>query len=237
MIRLAVIGLGARAAGLVGEMRRIEPEVKLAAVVDVDREAVARRCKKLEIDADEVKQLDSVKSLIEDADQYDALLIGTRCDTHAPLAVEVAQTGLPLLLEKPVAVTVEQLNALHAAYKDSPMKVVVSFPLRYTPLFLSAWNIVRSGRLGTINQIQAVNNVPYGGVYYASFYREQEISHGLWLQKATHDFDYITLLADSKPECVAATSTRKVYGGDKRHDDDHDRDDDPLLHVNPPQVR
>ena len=45
--------------------------------------------------------------------------------------------------------------------------------------------IVDSGRLGVVNQVQAVNNVPYGGVYYArSTYRDFDVTGGMWLQKA-----------------------------------------------------
>ena len=59
--------------------------------------------------------------------------------------------------------------------------VVVSFPLRTTPLFTTALEVVRSGRLGTVNQIQANNNVPYGGVYYGLWYRNYDDTGGLWL--------------------------------------------------------
>src|SRR4029077_7984852 len=86
------------------------------------------------------------------------------------------------------------------------------------PLFLAAREIVQSGRLGTINQIQAFNNVPYGGIYFGEWYRNYPETGGLWLQKATHDFDYINRLVGSPPTRVAATITRKIYGGDKPHD-------------------
>jgi predicted dehydrogenase len=73
--------------------------------------------------------------------------------------------------------------------------------------------VIRSGRLGKINQVQAVNNVPYGGVYFGNWYRSYTDCRGLWLQKATHDFDCINQLVDSPPMMVAATSSRLVYGG------------------------
>ena len=61
-------------------------------------------------------------------DDCDALLIGTQCHLHAPLAVAVARSGLPLFLEKPVGISWEQLAALDEAYADRQTPVVVSFP-------------------------------------------------------------------------------------------------------------
>jgi predicted dehydrogenase len=91
--------------------------------------------------------------------------------------------------------------------------VTVSFPLRYTPLFTAALEIVQSGRLGKINQVQAINDVSYGGVYFGQWYRDFEQMGGLWLQKATHDFDYINLLTGAAPVTVAAMTTQNVFGG------------------------
>jgi predicted dehydrogenase len=107
---------------------------------------------------------------------------------------------------------------LRETFRGREDQVVVSFPLRHTPLFSKVLEVVRSGTLGTINQIQAVNNVPYGGVYFGQWYRNYDQTGGLWLQKATHDFDCINLLAGSRPVGVAAMESRRVYGGEKPHD-------------------
>ena len=83
-----------------------------------------------------------------------------------------------------------------------------------------AVKILRTGRLGTVNQVQAVNNVPYGGVYFGQWYRDYEKTGGLWLQKATHDLDYVSCLMEAsvsntpvRPVSVAAMHSRTVYGG------------------------
>lgn len=58
----------------------------------------------------------------------------------------------------------------------------------------------------------------YGGVYFGQWYCDFDRAGGLWLQKATHVFVYINLLAGSAPTAVAATMTKRIYGGDKPHD-------------------
>src|SRR6185436_8303766 len=155
--------------------------------------------------ADEVKAYPSADALLENADKFDAMLVGTRCHLHTPTAVKIAPTKLPLFLEKPVAISAEQVRALASAYKGREDQVVVSYPLRASPLFRVADEIIRSGRLGTINQVQAWNNVPYGGVYFGQWYRNYDQVGGLWLQKATHDFDYINHLVGARATTVAAT--------------------------------
>jgi predicted dehydrogenase len=51
-------------------------------------------------------------------------------------------------------------------------------------------------------------------VYFGQWYRDFDLTGGLWLQKATHDFDYINQLVQSQPVAIAAVGSRRVFGGD-----------------------
>ena len=218
MTRLAVIGLGHRATAMVRAMQAVDPGVNVGAVADPDREGARRRLDRVGSGHDGARVYSSADAMLEDAADYDGVMIGTRCHLHTRMAIKVAAVGLPLFLEKPVAISREEIEALREAFRGREDEVVVSFPLRHTPLFAKALEVVESGRMGIINQIQAVNNVPYGGVYFGQWYRNYDQTGGLWLQKATHDFDCINLLAGSRPVSVAAMESRRVYGGEKPHD-------------------
>ncbi|MCX5658822.1 MAG: Gfo/Idh/MocA family oxidoreductase [Planctomycetota bacterium] len=219
MPRLAVIGFGGRVKWMVAEMCKLDPELELAAVADPDEAGVRER---LKLDWmpkwANVPIFRTADEVLDKAHEFDAFAIGTRCFMHTPMAVRVAQTGLPLFLEKPVAIDEQQLAQLAQAFRGREDQVVVSFPLRVTPLLTTALDIIRSGRLGTINQVQAFNNVSYGGVYFGEWYRNFDQTGGLWLQKATHDFDYINRILDVRPTMVSAMTTHKIYGGDMPHD-------------------
>lgn len=217
MKSLAVIGFGGRASHLVSRLLAIAPHIRLAAIADPNRDAVHTHLQKQQRPVTDMRVFSSAEELLDSGD-YDAFIIGSRCSSHAPLAVEIAPRNKPLLLEKPVAISREQLLELHEAYRGHEQNVLVSFPLRFTPLFTAALEIIRSGRLGAINQIQAWNYVNYGGVYFAKWYRNYNEVGGLWLQKATHDFDYINALAGSQPQIIAAMSNRIAMGGDKPFD-------------------
>ncbi|HEV7300244.1 MAG TPA: Gfo/Idh/MocA family oxidoreductase [Tepidisphaeraceae bacterium] len=213
MIRIAAIGLGVRAASMLSTFMHEDATVALAAVADPAPEMVRQQLKGQKVPFDGTRFFDTADELLEHADEFDGIVIGTRCNLHTPLAIKVAPTGLPLYLEKPVGIDSEQLQSLHDAFVGRETSVVVSFPLRITPLMTRVMNIVHSGRLGIVNQVQAFNYVPYGGVYFGKWYRDYDVTGGLWLQKATHDFDYINRLVGAAPVAVATMGTRRIYGG------------------------
>jgi predicted dehydrogenase len=202
---------------MIASMQGVDPCLSVRAVADPDTESARRRLAMVGPCHAGARVYPSADAMLEDPADYDGVVIGTRCHLHTPMAIKVASVELPLFLEKPVAIGLEELRALREAYRGREDEVV-SFPLRHTPLFSKALEVLKSGVLGTINQIQAINNVPYGGVYFGQWYRNYDQTGGLWLQKATHDFDCINLLAGSRPVGVAAMESRRVYGGEKPHD-------------------
>ncbi len=213
MLRLGIIGAGSRASGMVGTMRAVDSEVSVAVVADVNETGAREKLARAKVPFETTRFVDSPEKLVERAGELDGIVIGTRCDLHTRMGVIASQAELPVFLEKPVAISHEQIAQLGAAYEGREESVVISFPLRVTPLFQKVLEILRSGRLGVINQIQASNYVPYGGVYYGQWYRDYPTTGGLWLQKATHDFDCINYLAGAAPNSVVAMSSRKIYGG------------------------
>ena len=214
MIRLGVIGYGGRMHGLVSRVfRQVDPDLRVGAIVDPDEAGVRARLDPCDQDAVFYDTLDEmVRSC-----QLDALAIGTRCNLHAPYAVQAAKYDLPLFLEKPIAVTMRQALDLEQAFRVTDCQVVVSFPLRVSPLCVLARQYIEEGAVSSPVHITAVNYVPYGTVYWEAPYRNWDITQGLFLQKATHDFDYIMYLMDSPIVRVAAMATRgQVFGGTKR---------------------
>lgn len=209
--RIAVVGLGSRVGNLVAHAAEKGFRFEVAAIADPAPDP--SRVERLPAAAGGIRIFPSLAGLMESGLPLDGVVIGSRCDLHCELACQTAALGVPVFLEKPVGINRDQLASLRRAFAGQEHRVVVSFPLRVSPLFQSVQEVVSSGRLGTINQIQAVNYVPYGGVYFADWYRDFDVTGGMWLQKATHDFDYLNLLAASEPVGIFATESRTVFGG------------------------
>jgi len=212
-LRVGVIGYGGRIAGVIKEcVQQLDPSVKIAAITDIRNDEIRDS---LGVEAEGICFYEDPDKML-DSGGLDGVMIGTRCNLHTPMAVKVMARNLPMYLEKPVAINMEQVDALYAASLNYTAPCVVSFPMRLTPMVSRARQLVSDGSIGKLEHIQAINNVNYGAVYFGDWYRDFDTTQGLFLQKATHDIDYISLLAGGRPRQVAAMMSRgRVYGGDK----------------------
>ncbi len=217
MKRVGVVGFGRRLQHMAKVVQRNDPEVVVTAIVDPASDA--RRAELPDV-LGSATTFSSIEQMLHSGN-IDGVMVGTRCDLHTPVAVEVLASNLPLFLEKPVAIDWDQFHQLSEAFLASKSPTVVGFPLRVSPLCELAARIVRTGTLGTLAQVQAVNNVPaYSIGYYMGWMRDETQTGGLWMQKATHDFDYLlSLLADGElagqPTRVIAMESKQVFRGDR----------------------
>lgn len=67
-------------------------------------------------------------------DSIDAVYICTRHDSHAPLAIAAAQAGKHILIEKPLALSIDECEAVAKAVDDAGVYLMPAFKMRYYPL-------------------------------------------------------------------------------------------------------
>lgn len=208
MYNVAIIGAGKRMKDVVPLILERE-DFTLKAICDNDVEAAKERFKEFE----GVNFFTDVEEMLESED-FDGVFIGSRCSSHTDYAILCAKKNIPIFLEKPVCVNEEQLKRLEALPKEYDKKVVVSFPLRKSAIVRKVKEIINSGSLGKIQHVQAWNNVFYGRLYYHYWYKDENETGGLFLQKATHDIDYINyLLDDRNPVKLCAMESKQIYKG------------------------
>ncbi|MFN8495004.1 MAG: Gfo/Idh/MocA family oxidoreductase [Caldilineaceae bacterium] len=210
MLRIGIIGYGARIVHIVRSLKMFGIPYQVTAVVDP-------RADLIRANDDGFLQhthfYETADELLNHAAELDGVMIGTRCTLHTELACKIAPTKLPLFLEKPVAISFEQVRQLEEAYRGVNTPVVISFPLRLSPLLQKAKEIIDSGQIGAVEHVVAFNDVPYGHGYFRTWHRNYAENGGLWLQKFTHDVDYLTYLIGQQPKWVSAMSARRVFGG------------------------
>lgn len=213
MLKIGVIGYGNRISNVIRDIIAVgNGEVKISAIADIDIPAAKERA--VQNGIEDCVFYENAEEMIK-KEKLDGICIGTRCSLHTRFALLAAKFGIPMFLEKPVCTTYEDLENLKEILHHSD-KTVVSFPLRMTDMVLHIKEIIESGRLGRVEHIQAYNNVPYGRGYYHKWYRDEKETGGLFLQKATHDLDYINyVLSGISPIRVCAMKSKQVFGGDK----------------------
>ena len=87
------------------------------------------------------------------AEGLDGISIATPDTAHAELVVKAGQKGVHMLVEKPLATTVEECERMIAAASDNKVSLMVDWHNRWNPPCVHAWNAIRSGELGDVRYI------------------------------------------------------------------------------------
>ena len=101
----------------------------------------------------------------------DAVVICTPSGTHAPQAVQAARAGKHVIVEKPLAITLEQADAVLRSCRENGVQLGCILQRRFSPGVVKLKRLIDEGRLGTLR---------YAGCY-AKLYRSQEYyDSGSW---------------------------------------------------------
>jgi predicted dehydrogenase len=135
-IGLAVVGCGhmARVHSL---NARLIPSLDLRAFVDVDPDGARALRDQL---GTGYATTDLDRALADP--HVDAVLVATRWRLHASIAIAALRAGKHVLVEKPLAPTLEECQAIEAAADATGRKAMVAFNYRYAPLLWQARDIV-----------------------------------------------------------------------------------------------
>jgi predicted dehydrogenase len=137
----------------------------------------------------------------------DAAIIATQDQLHTEPAVRMADLGYHLLLEKPMATTEEEAGAIAGAAQRNGIILAVCHVLRYTPYTRMLKDLLDSGRIGRLVNVQHLE--PVGWWHHAhSFvrghWRRSDTSAPMLLTKACHDLDWLVHLFGAVPARVSS---------------------------------
>ena len=137
----------------------------------------------------------------------DVAIIATMDRDHFAPAMAAIEKGYNLLLEKPVAPTPEECRIIEKAAKEKGVFVLVCHVLRYTKFFRALKDIIDSGEIGRVMNIQhteGVGNVHQSHSFVRGNWGNSTESSDMLLQKSCHDMDLLAWLI-GKP-CKRAQS-------------------------------
>ncbi|MCU0348891.1 MAG: bi-domain-containing oxidoreductase [Saprospiraceae bacterium] len=135
--------------------------------------------------------------ILNDPD-IDAVVITTRHGLHASQVIASLKAGKHVFVEKPLAVSFEELDAIEAAYQGSNKTLTVGFNRRFSPFIQDAKKQLGSGN--TPMNVVATMNAGY--IPAESWVHDMKSGGGRIIGEACHMIDLITYLTGSLVESV-----------------------------------
>jgi predicted dehydrogenase len=202
-MRFGLIGAGA-----IGKIRADalaqSPVCELVAVSDLD-EARARAA------APGAKFFAVADHLIASPD-VDAVIISTPPPLHEPLAVAAAKAGKHVLVEKPMAATLDACERMIAAAREAETLLTVGYNHRYFEALKLVRDVVASGEIGTLSHVRAYSGHAGLAEFKAPWmYDKQVMGGGALMDNGTHIID-LTRYIMGDPAEVHGFATNKIWG-------------------------
>ncbi len=151
--RVALVGAGRIAAVHHGYAKNV-PNARVVAVCDADRDRAEEFAQQRNIPA----FYDDIEQLLRE-EQPNVVHIVTPPATHARLAVAAMERGANVLVEKPMAMSVEDCDRMIETAERYGRRICVDHNRLFDPVILKARALVDSGALGDIVSVEALQGV------------------------------------------------------------------------------
>ncbi len=196
-LRIALIGAGIMGRQHQQHLQRLD-EAQLCAVSDPNPQAaeLAAACD-VPYFADHRQMLEQVRPA--------AAIVANPNTLHVSTALDCIAAGAAVLLEKPVAVHLDEVRELVAASERSGVPVLVGHHRRHNPLIARAHELLSAGALGRLTTVTALWQVQKPDSYFDIPWR-REAGAGMLLTNLIHDLDLLRYLCGEVRQVQAFTS-------------------------------
>ena len=180
-------------------------KLKIVAVAEPVKERRQRLASIHGLDASAM--YDSWQDILDRPKMADGAIIATQDTMHVEPAVKALEKGYHVLLEKPMALTLENCNAIVDASKRTGLTLNICHVLRYIDFFWKVKSIIDSGIIGDVLTIYHAENVSYYHMahsYVRGNWHRSDIASPMILAKCCHDLDLIQWFAGSRPRHISS---------------------------------
>lgn len=196
-IRLGIVGMGAAARQLLPAVAK-HPGVRVSAVCDpieAVRTAAATRW-----NARATATIDELLALAD----VDAVYIATPTDLHAAHVVAAAAAGKHVLVEKPMATTLDEATRMIDAAERAGVVLTVGHSHSFDEPYRAMREVIASGTLG---RAHLLHNIYYSDWVYRPRRPEEldeKLGGGITFRQGAHQFDILRLLGGGLVRSVRA---------------------------------
>ena len=212
-LKIGIIGVGK--VGLDRHLPALAnvPGTKVVAVADPDVKALEQAAARFGI----AGKYSDFRKLLEDR-EVEAVGICTPLTTHFAITSLVLEAGKHVLLEKPLAMNMDEAETLVARAAASGLKVQFGLRHRFHPVLRRVVHDLRQGRYGPVEMVSANYATGHYGRYLPEWRLRRASGGGALIELGTHFYDLWALLADSPVDEVMTMTGQRL-----------DVDDDPAL--------
>ena len=133
-----------------------------------------------------------------------SLFVRRTCN-HADITIAAAKAGKHVLCEKPLGVSVPEMEAMIAACKEHGVQLMTAFPCRYLASVVKAKEAIEQGEIGEIIAIKGTNR----GSLPSGWFLQSELSGGgALLDHTVHVMDLMNWMTQSEVKEVDAYAAR-----------------------------
>lgn len=132
-------------------------------------------------------------------------------EQHAAMCAEAFRRNIHVLVEKPAALSMDELRMLEEAHRASRSHLTALMNFRYHPAFYAAWQSVQSGALGAVRIVNAQKSYILG--QRPVFFKQRATFGGTIPWVGSHAIDWVRWYSGADFERVAAFHSRIANRG------------------------
>ncbi|MEA4908579.1 MAG: Gfo/Idh/MocA family oxidoreductase [Chloroflexi bacterium] len=179
-----------------------DPQVNLVAVCDLNEELAKSVAARYHIP----KYYTSYEEMLKDP-EIEAVSVATPDFAHAGPALAVVEAGKHLLVEKPMAMSIDESLQIIRTSREKGVKLMVDLHNRWSPPFFNAYQSLRQGELGELKYIYfRLSDTMFVPLEYISWGSK---SSALWFL-GPHAIDTVRWLYQDEVEEVYAVARQGV---------------------------
>ena len=206
MLRVGIVGLGGIASQHFEAIETLD-NVEVVAIADLYEENRQKFAGKYRVP----RAYESHEELLKD-EEVDAVAIVLGHQLHHRLTVDACRAGKHVLVEKPMAISLEQCDEMIAAADENGVKLMVGHTEHFYGSSLKAKEILDSGELGPVITAVSYMSKQWNYETRRPQYRSRFHGGGMWLGNGVHVVDRLMWIMASQAQSVSASiGTRAHY--------------------------
>ncbi len=134
-----------------------------------------------------------------------AVIVASETSMHADLVEQAARAGKPIILQKPIALTIEDADRIVNVVRKTGVAFTLAWQMRVDPQNLEIRRLIRDGTLGRVYMVRRRHglNTHTWPDFHTTWHVKPELNRGMWADDSSHAIDFLLWLL-GEPVTVSA---------------------------------